>query len=305
MRRLFISLGLSLSFLSILSYIWHSSPQLSRSYRAPLDLGSISDILNDVPTIPHSIHQTGRDFQDNKYKDKWIGQSPDWSYTFYDDLGAAMFVKQHAPYVFATYEALPESVLRADLFRYVVLLIKGGLYSDTDTEVVRPLSDWPELHQDAGLVIGIEDDTRVNPNAHTQHGIQFCQWTIAARPNHPALKMLVDSIIQITPERVPSLVSNPERRFAITGMAMTWTGPAIFTEVILEYMRQHDPDPMNKLLDIQEATRIADVLVLPRKAFSNIGNEYRSESARIRHHFAGSWKPSWVEWKKKEYGYGR
>ena len=51
------------------------------------------------------------------------------------DAQCAAFVREEFPEYVAAYEGLQLAVERADLFRYLVVLRHGGLYSDTDTEV--------------------------------------------------------------------------------------------------------------------------------------------------------------------------
>ena len=50
-------------------------------------------------------------------------------------------------------------VEQADVWRYLVLLFRGGVYLDTDVQCVTPFSQWQAaLHssQPAGLLIGLE-----------------------------------------------------------------------------------------------------------------------------------------------------
>lgn len=39
-------------------------------------------------------------------------------------------------------QSIPKQVLKADIFRYTLLLHKGGIYTDTDTAGVRKFEDW-------------------------------------------------------------------------------------------------------------------------------------------------------------------
>ena len=44
------------------------------------------------------------------------------------------FVKTEWPQYWETYAIMPHPVMRADLFRYLILLRYGGIYTDVDTE---------------------------------------------------------------------------------------------------------------------------------------------------------------------------
>lgn len=217
-----------------------------------------------------------------------------WGYYFYDDYDAALFTKTNmSPEIYDVYAKLPFPILRADLFRYCVIYTRGGLYADMDVEPLVSLRDWPELHrQDVGLIIGIEDDRRINPGAGTQLDFQLTQWTFAARPHHPALLMVIQRVLDLSTSKLNALGQDPTLTFDVGD----WTGPAVFTRVIMDYLASQDSnhqDPYQLLLDIKHPVLIGDVLILPRKAFSNLGSESKDPVPRSKHFFNGSWKPFW------------
>ena len=56
-----------------------------------------------------------------------------WEYKFYDDAKGIEFLKTHfPPEVLEAFNALIPGAFRADLLRYCVLLIYGGIYVDVD-----------------------------------------------------------------------------------------------------------------------------------------------------------------------------
>ncbi|TYJ58851.1 hypothetical protein B9479_000283 [Cryptococcus floricola] len=114
-------------------------------------------------------------------------------------------------------------VVRADMFRYLILLINGGVYTDTDTASVLPLERWgishktyppdpllsslphlvslisssssssppppPEDETEPNLIVAIEVDAlATNANWQKQsfvRGLQVVQWTIVGKRGHP------------------------------------------------------------------------------------------------------------------------
>ena len=88
--------------------------------------------------IPRIIHQTWFEEVDrNKYKnmsrliESW--KQSGWDYRFYDDKSSVEFLQTHfPPEVIEAYDALIPGAFKADLFRYCVLLIYGGVYVDVD-----------------------------------------------------------------------------------------------------------------------------------------------------------------------------
>jgi alpha 1,6-mannosyltransferase len=51
-------------------------------------------------------------------------------------------------------------VLRADFLRYLLLAIEGGVYSDIDTELLKPIHEWEpdEFKSRTKLIVRLEAD---------------------------------------------------------------------------------------------------------------------------------------------------
>ena len=96
---------------------------------------------------------------------------PAWRRVLWSDAAMEQLVRQHFPQYLAAYLALPRNIMRADLFRYMVLFVHGGLYSDLDVVFLRPHDD---LIADCALLLGAEtDDTAATPFV-AQHMIGSC-----------------------------------------------------------------------------------------------------------------------------------
>lgn len=120
-----------------------------------------------------------------------------------------------------------------------------------------------------GLVIGIEaDPDRLDWNDWYARRIQFCQWTIQSKPGHPILRELILNItattlnsVSNTKNSIQSLLDKNhindynvnyrdkkgrndtyphetlKTKSNVDGTdIMNWTGPGIFSDIILEYM---------------------------------------------------------------------
>ncbi|VVT53959.1 uncharacterized protein SAPINGB_P003836 [Magnusiomyces paraingens] len=226
-----------------------------------------------------------------------------------DDMAHAIIqhLYMNVPQVIEAFQAMPENILRADFFRYLILLARGGIYSDVDTQALKPVPNWiPENvdPQKLGLVIGIEaDPDRPDWAEWYARRIQFCQWTIQSKPGHPVLRDIVAKITEETLHRkhhgTLPLPNSKDRGSQI----MDWTGPGIWTDSIFEYFN----DPLKSGLHYQVSWQnftgidtpvvLSDVLILPITSFSpGIGTMgAQSEShplAYVKHHFEGSWKPA-------------
>jgi hypothetical protein len=111
--------------------------------------------------IPRIIHQT---WFEELSREKYPNMSrlvesfrlSGWDYKFYADEDAASFLSTHFPAeVREAYDALVPGAFKADLFRYCVLLIHGGVYADVDImlESALDLSVAP----DVGFMVPIDE----------------------------------------------------------------------------------------------------------------------------------------------------
>jgi alpha 1,6-mannosyltransferase len=104
------------------------------------------------------------------------------------DEDAAALVRRldsSVPPVLDAYDALPLPVLKADFFRYLILLTRGGVYSGIDTTALKPVREWLSCasisdNSTIGLVVGVEADAGSLGNWRNlfPRRIQLCQWTI-------------------------------------------------------------------------------------------------------------------------------
>ncbi|KAI9711530.1 MAG: membrane-bound alpha-1,6- mannosyltransferase Initiation-specific [Bogoriella megaspora] len=181
------------------------------------------------------------------------------------------------PDVLEAYTSLPVPVLKADFFRYLVLLARGGIYSDIDTMALQSAVDWVPVavpRSTYGLVIGIEADPE-RPDWHDWYSrrIQFCQWTIQAKPGHPVLREIVARITEKT------LLMKREGTLERDGQksVMEFTGPGVWTDTVFEYFNDETYFDMStssgnitweQFTGIKAQKKVGDVVVLPITCFS-------------------------------------
>ena len=138
------------------------------------------------------------------------------------------------PDVIEAYFSLPIPILKADFFRYLLLLARGGVYADIDTEALRPAHLWlPETSPSdtVGLIVGIEaDPTREDWDIWYARRIQFCQWVMRAKAGHPVLRETVARVTEATLARKASGKLNTAGMESLT--IIEWTGPAVWTDSI-------------------------------------------------------------------------
>lgn len=205
------------------------------------------------------------------------------------------------PEILEAYLALPVPVLKADFFRYLILLARGGIYSDIDTAALKPATEWVPTavpRSSFGLVIGIEaDPDREDWAEWYSRRIQFCQWTIQSKPGHPVLRNIVANITEETLKRKAEGKLTKD-----TKNIVEFTGPALWTDTIFDFF--NDPTifdmstskgniTWHHFTGIKSAKKVGDVIVLPITSFSpgvrQMGaGEDDDEMAFVKHGFEGT-----------------
>jgi alpha 1,6-mannosyltransferase len=207
------------------------------------------------------------------------------------------------PEVVEAYEAMPLPVIKADFFRYLILLARGGIYSDIDTQALKPATEWLPASLDqstAGLVVGIEaDPDREDWNVWYARRIQFCQWTIQSKPGHPVLRDIVATITEDTLQmhKAGKLRKGKEPAKSI----MEYTGPGAWTDALFSYFNNKEffdfsdrttNVSYSDFFAITVQKKIGDVVVLPITSFSPGVGQMGAEGpedpmAFVKHEFDG------------------
>ncbi|KAL0937270.1 initiation-specific alpha-1,6-mannosyltransferase [Colletotrichum truncatum] len=269
----------------------------------------------DVETrFPAYIWQTWKwtpaeeQFTFREQEASWTEQHPGFVHEVITDKVAINLLRllyASVPEVLAAYDALPLPVLKADFFRYLILLARGGIYSDIDTYAIRSALEWvPERipRESIGLVIGIEaDPDRPDWKDWYSRRIQFCQWTIQSKPGHPVMREIV---VRITEE---TLKRKKEGKLdnIVDKNVVEFTGPAVWTDTIFDYFndpRFFDMKNSKGAIDwknftgMETSKKVGDVVVLPITSFSpgvqQMGaKDYDDPMAFVKHDFEGTWKP--------------
>jgi alpha 1,6-mannosyltransferase len=236
----------------------------------------------------------------------WTEKHPGFIHEVLSDKAAMHLISYlyvSMPEVVEAYNALPEAVLKADFFRYLILLARGGIYSDIDTEALKAASDWLPDDFDratAGLIIGIEADVgdRADWQLWYSRRIQFCQWTIQAKPGHPVLR---DIVATITEDTLRMKKDHLLKAGDLPKSIVEFTGPAVWTDSIFSYFNNpafFDFSTRSSNISyadfsgITEHKKIGDVIVLPITGFSpgvqQMGaQDVNHQMAFVRHEFEG------------------
>ncbi len=265
----------------------------------------------DVDTrFPAYIWQTWKwtpaqsEFSFREQEATWTEQHPGFIHeVITDDVAISLLTLLYAstPEVLQAYDALPLPVLKADFFRYLILLARGGIYSDIDTYAIRSALEWvPDAipRESIGLVIGIEaDPDRPDWQDWYSRRVQFCQWTIQAKPGHPVLRDVVARITEETLKRKKA----GRLDHVLDKNVIEFTGPALWTDAIFDYFNDErffdmanskGPIDWRNFTGMESSKKVGDVVVLPITSFSpgvqQMGaKDYDDPMAFVKHDFEG------------------
>lgn len=236
----------------------------------------------------------------------WSEKHPGFVHEVVTDDAARNLIKYlyaGVPEVVDAYISMPLPVLKADFFRYLILYARGGIYSDIDTSAIKAATEWlPEDFDRStiGLVLGIEaDPDRDDWHKWYSRRIQFCQWTIQAKPGHPVLR---DVIAFITEEALRMKEQKILKEGKMDKTIMEFTGPAVWTDAVFRYLNNPDYfEGVSSKLNITAMNftgltvqkRIGDLVVLPITSFSpgvqQMGaQEPDDPMAFVKHEFEGA-----------------
>jgi alpha 1,6-mannosyltransferase len=206
------------------------------------------------------------------------------------------------PSVLEAYRALPLPVLKADFFRYLVLLARGGIYTDIDTFALKSATEWIPAEvprASIGLIIGIEaDPDREDWRDWYSRRIQFVQWTIQSKPGHPVLR---DIVATITEDTLRMKKAGVLKSGKLDKSVVEFTGPAVWTDAIFRYFNSPEHFEMERskgnisfehFMGMKTPKKVGDVVVLPITCFSpgvqQMGaGEPDDPMAFVKHDFKG------------------
>jgi mannosyltransferase OCH1-like enzyme len=162
-----------------------------------------------------------------------------WEYEFYDDDKAAQFLSAHfPPEVREAYDVIIPGAFRADLFRYCVLLIRGGVYADMDIMLESNLDQVV----DGTIGFMTPQDSPGEPIGH-----RSCLWNgfMASAPGHVFLAQTIQNVVNNVRNRFTSvdyddmLCPNPVLSLSHTVDTLYTCGPCILGASLNDVLKRH------------------------------------------------------------------
>jgi alpha 1,6-mannosyltransferase len=253
--------------------------------------------------IPYIVHQQGRDMQSLK---KSIGQimtfdrkqrhSGGFEHILWTDADIDTFVESWYPKRYIQFIEFPHHIYRSDLARYMILNAVGGLYSDTDTTLLKDYDQWVPDRVPPGqvsFIVGIEQDSTMRTDWHKWYArpFQWCQWTFASVAHHPILERAIQESFRRLEKNPPVPKSDP----SFSTLVMEATGPGLFTDSVFWYLETRYNVTAADLKHVSSPRVVGDILILPQTSFSpGMGHSQSFPEQHpfsfVKHHFSGSWK---------------
>eukprot|EP00038_Savillea_parva_P019601 m.28025 g.28025 ORF g.28025 m.28025 type:complete len:582 (+) comp4477_c0_seq1:49-1794(+) len=265
------------------------------------------------PRIPKKIHQTWKVATVPPGQlgavNSWQDMNPGYTHTLHTDEDMLNMMRTYYPEVMPAWARM-KPVEKADTFRYAILHKEGGYYADLDVTCVRPIREWmPHFGHDPALtdlVVGFEVVTeRPDWMYWYARKFEFCQWTMGAVAGHPALRRVLDKIIEFYEVHTDAEIENGPQNKPQTINA---TGPGIWSDAVHEWLgeQHHVFFDENKTVPGEThydpwvarngVIRAGNATILPVRAFGmNSGGyqlrpEHSPDDILVRHAYLGSWK---------------
>lgn len=235
------------------------------------------DHVNITKVIPKYIHLICKDKNlSENYKSFYERIStlhPDWRITIYDDSDSLKIVEEHFPELLEMYLAYPCNIQRVDIFRILIVYLKGGFYLDMDVYCLKKLDGLGHLN----LVLGEERTyTREECRKYklNSNNRQIANYMFGSIPKHPFwLEVLLEGI-----KRSSNVIKDENDVLATTG-------PWLLSDMYYKLKEQYND------------------IVLIRNKFRLCVKHCRSISCRFGdyavHFHLGSWR--WQSEKHYEY----
>jgi hypothetical protein len=216
--------------------------------------------------IPRLIHQTWRDRDVPQrfaaYVASWARFHPGWTARLWTDADLDALAAEHFPELLPMFRAYPYPIMRADLGRYMILAVHGGVYADLDAEA---LSSFEALAAETRPIFGEEPSSHALGLAPRSRGFSTVvgNAVIASPAGHPFWRRLLAMAERCRSAAGPLDATGPFMLTATIAAAPPADRPLVLPAYVFA-SRDHEGDPVPRP-DPPAITPLAD------------------------HHWAGTW----------------
>ncbi len=219
--------------------------------------------MSGIPKIIHQLWKT------ETIPQQWQAAShsfrryhPGWEYRLWTDEKMEIHVRDRHPGLYETFMGFDLNIMRADVFRYILMYDFGGMYCDLDYEFVRPYDYGSEE-----LVLALEYDKSFGDMEN-----QLANFVFASGPQHKLWRDILEDL-----RLNPPVISNSLD-------VCVATGPKLVTRV---FYSDEDGHQGAKLTSQPTFSPRRVHGPYERKHYINSGVTYGF------HHGWGSWRDRW------------
>lgn len=176
-----------------------------KKYQLGLNKGHHPFSLPDVPLgsfIPKDIYQTYKSWKG--LKPEWRKNikhicklNPDWKFHFFDDDDVEDFIfSEYGKDILDIFLSISPELgpARADLFRYLIIYKKGGVYLDIKSTLTKPLNDVLNI-QDRFILSHWYNQVHPPKELSRLNYKEDIQWAILSVAGHPFLRHVIDNVL--------------------------------------------------------------------------------------------------------------
>ncbi|KAK9447984.1 uncharacterized protein V1518DRAFT_452563 [Limtongia smithiae] len=254
-------------------------------------------LKHDLPNAPDSkswprkIFQVLRTRKDTRYAEPmktWLIANPDYEQIIIDAASAETFVKttfKSVPELVQIYLSIPDPVFKADILRYLLLYVHGGVYADANVYCRKPIADWIPSSlwgSDSDVVVGVAAD---EPYLSTQtlrdwgwhRPYEIAQFVIAAKPFARPIRVAIARAVAYA-IRLRQRQQSSRGFFKLSSYVARdiyeVSGPGMWTDVLIDAMSYRRAElswsHFHEMAEpIRVPTETSAVIVLPVSYFGN------------------------------------
>lgn len=177
--------------------------------------------------IPKHIYKTGIDPYNKIHNDvksvfsQILKLNPNFIIKYYSDKASRDFIKNNfKKEVINAYDKLIPGAYKADLFRYCILYVYGGVYSDLTQRITKPLEEIINFEKDKLYLVEDRDQFKITGGGFSK-GIQIS--FMASRPGNDIFLKAIQQVIKNVDKKYYG--DNP----------LYPTGPSLFYSILQDY----------------------------------------------------------------------
>ena len=245
--------------------------------------------------IPRIIHFTCPDMDRitiplwRRCLSQWRALHPEYEIRVRGDREAGAFIRKHAPAVYDRWSSIKIGACRADVYRYLVLFIEGGVYADLDCEPLKSVESLRARYDRPGgpppVVLGTEIGVQYHNHAKApgslkplrrdprwcHKGMCLCQWCMMAARGSAAMQQAFMVAVSGLGRLNRAVAMGKAAHETVT----CTTGPVAMTRAVCA-----------------SAKTRAGVHILSSEVFcaGSHGCVPLTSNSYVKHHFGASWK---------------